>query len=395
MDRVQQGPVGYAGGRPCLDCGSPSCAARAGRWRNMAAVRGCARSPRRHTRGPGLARARGGQRARRPDGHAAGQGMADPLRQSCDRSRRTSAWPDGAPIGLGSRSERRGSPLPACAVAWSGRTHRAAAACRRASSILRCLAHTACRSPCRPRRAEANCEPDAELHTALGDLLASQSRWAEALQSYIEAAGLKQAAGASGKEIADCHADCGFCLQALGRLDQAQEVLELALNHDPVHPKAATYLAQVHMLRDPEEGWKNAIRYARIATQNAPTEIVGYKLQARAALRGKWTHEFKTALEHAYAISPDDPELHELQGWYYFQEGKLEIALAEAEQAIEHDPQSATGYHLLAEILKSQKRWTEAMAALRTAVRLDGNYTGAIKALTSIGLEALMHGNRR
>ena len=245
------------------------------------------------------------------------------------------------------------------------------------------------------RRAEANCEPDAELHTALGDLLASQSRWAEALQSYIEAAGLKQAAGASGKEIADCHADCGFCLQALGRLDQAQEVLELALNHDPVHPKAATYLAQVHMLRDPEEGWKNAIRYARIATQNAPTEIVGYKLQARAALRGKWTHEFKTALEHAYAIAPDDPELHELQGWYYFQEGKLEIALAEAEQAIEHDPQSATGYHLLAEILKSQKRWTEAMAALRTAVRLDGNYTGAIKALTSIGLEALMHGNRR
>ncbi len=244
-------------------------------------------------------------------------------------------------------------------------------------------------------RAKDNCDPDAELYIAHGDLLSAQNRWAEALQAYIEAQSLARASGATNKELADRHADCGRCLLALGRYDEAQEALELALQHDSVHARAATYLAQGHMLRDPEEGWKSAIRYARIATQNAPTELAGYKLQARAALRGKWKQEFKTALEHAYAIAPEDPELHELQGWYYFQEGKTEIALVEAERAIEHDPQSATAYHLLAEVLKSQKRWTEAMTALRTAVRLDGNYTGAIKALTAIGLEALIHSNRK
>ena len=245
------------------------------------------------------------------------------------------------------------------------------------------------------RRARELIEPDAAIAVALGNLLAGQNRWAEALEIYIEAAHLRENEGASNEEIADRHADCGRCLQALGRLDEAGEALMLAMDRDPTHARAATYLAQVHMLRDTDDAWKSAIKWARVATTHAPTELGGYKLQARAALRGKWREEFKTALEHAYALAPEDPELHELQGWYYFGEGKIDMARSEVERAIEHDPQSATSYHLLAEIYRADKRWAEAMAALRTAVRLDGKYTSAIKALTSIGLEALIHSGRK
>jgi Flp pilus assembly protein TadD len=179
------------------------------------------------------------------------------------------------------------------------------------------------------------------------------------------------------------------------RIEEARELLELALEHDPQQARAAAYLAQVHLLRDPEDGWKQALRYARIATRNAPAELTGYKLQARAAFHGKWREEFKSALEHAYAIAPDDPELHELQAGFFFDEGKTEMALVEIERAIEHDPDSATAHRLLARILRSQQRWAEARNALRTAVRLGGNYKGALKDLTALGLDVLIHSSRK
>ncbi|MDQ5854051.1 MAG: tetratricopeptide repeat protein, partial [Chloroflexota bacterium] len=237
------------------------------------------------------------------------------------------------------------------------------------------------------RRAEATVDPDAAIYVALGDLLSEQGRWDEALQAYIEAGRLAPSA--------DYHTECGRCLQALGRFDEAREALEQALELEPTNARAATHLAEVHLLRDTQDGWKTAIKYARIATENAPGELAGYKVQARAALGGRWKDEVKSALEHAYAIAPDDPELHELQGWYYFHEGKNEIALLEAERAIEFDPESASAYYLQAQVLRRQQRFMEAIAALRTAVHLDRNFKEAIKELTALGLEALIHSGRK
>ena len=147
---------------------------------------------------------------------------------------------------------------------------------------------------------------------------------------------------------------------------------------------------------DTHDGWKTAIKYARIATESAPGELAGYKVQARAALGGNWKKdELKAALEQAYAVDPNDPELHELQGWFYLKEGKIEMALLEAERAIEVAPHSAPASYLQAQVLRREQRFLEAIAALRKAVNLDRNFIEAIKELTVLGLEALINPGRK
>ena len=236
-------------------------------------------------------------------------------------------------------------------------------------------------------RAKKMIESDPDVYGLLGDILAAQERWADALQNYIEAAQLD--------DSADRHVACARCLQALGRLNEAHEVLDGALKLDPKHAAAATRLAEVLMENDPHDGWKRAIKFARIAAEAAPGEIAGYKLQARAALEGKWFDEVKAALEHAAALAPEDPELHELHGWYYFHIGELELALDAAQRAIAHDPRSATAYYLQASIFRRQRRFDEAVASLRTAVHINRNFREALKELASLGFEALIHGNRK
>jgi Tfp pilus assembly protein PilF len=237
------------------------------------------------------------------------------------------------------------------------------------------------------RRGDAEAGPNADIFIAMGRLLEAQDRWAEALQVYIEAMQIKP--------TADRHTDCGRCLKVLERYDEAEEALKMALDLEPDHAHAATLMAEVYLLRDPNDGWRSAIRYARIATEYAPAELAGYKLQARAALGGKWNDELKAALEHAYAIAPDDPELHELQGWYYFHEGKTDLAMIEAQHAIEYDPESHTAHYLYAQILRRQQRYREATSALTTAVQLKGNYREALRELAALGLDALIHPGRR
>ncbi|HZG67283.1 MAG TPA: tetratricopeptide repeat protein, partial [Herpetosiphonaceae bacterium] len=237
------------------------------------------------------------------------------------------------------------------------------------------------------RRGDAEAGPDAELFIAMGRLLETEDRWEEALQVYIEAMQLHP--------TADRHTDCGRCLKVLGRYDEAEQALKMALDLAPAHAHAATLMAEVHLLRDPNDGWRSAIRYARIATEYAPAELTGYKLQARAALGGKWNDELKTALEHAYAIAPDDPELHELQGWYYFHEGKTDLALQEAQRAIEHNAESHTAYYLYAQVLRRQQRYREATSALTTAVQIKGNYGEALRELAVLGIDAIFHPGKR
>lgn len=236
------------------------------------------------------------------------------------------------------------------------------------------------------RRAVHEIDDDVTIWSALGALLARQGRWGEALQAYLQATALDP--------TTENHTECGRCLQALGRWDDALEALEQAMALDQTNAEAATLLADVHLQRDPHDGWKMAIKYARIATEYAPGELAGYKVQARAALGGKWKDEMKTALEHAYAIAPDDPELHELQGWFYFHEGNNTLALEEAERAIEFDPNSASAYYLQAQILRRQQRFLEAIKALHMAVNINRNFRAAIKELTSLGLEVLINPGR-
>ncbi len=236
------------------------------------------------------------------------------------------------------------------------------------------------------QRAQEEIEDQPELCDAFSALLAQQGRWNDALQKALQ--GLAMA------PTADRHAQCGRCQQKLERWNEARRSLETALTLDNKHAAAATYLAEVYMESDPHEGWRKAIQLAEIATRNAPTEIGGFKVLARAALNGRWQEKLESALEDAKAIAPNDPELHELQGWYYFNAGKNDLAYAHAEQAIAFDSSSAKSHYLQAQILRREKRYLEAITALRTVVQIDGNFKDAIKELTALGLEALIHGGK-
>jgi tetratricopeptide (TPR) repeat protein len=226
----------------------------------------------------------------------------------------------------------------------------------------------------------------AVLLDAWSVLLAQQGRWAEALYKATEALEIAP--------TADRWAQCGRCQQKLERWTEARRSLQTALDLDATHAAAATYLAETLMESNPNGAWRDAIRYAEIATEHAETEVAGFKVLARAALKGKWQGRLETALEQASALAPNDPELHELRGWRLFYDGKDDLALVEAEQAIAYDPRSANAYYLLAQIHKREQRYQQAIAALRMVVRLDGSFTEAIKELTQVGLEALIHGGK-
>jgi len=181
----------------------------------------------------------------------------------------------------------------------------------------------------------------------------------------------------------------------LERYDDAQHVLQSAIDQQEDHAPAHTLMAEVYLLRDPQGGWKAAINHARKATDLAPTDLAGYKLRARAALGGHWDDEVEAAIEHARALEPDDPELHELQGWYHLGQGNITLALEQARQAVEHDPNSASAHYLLGEVLKRDQRILEAIPVYRKVLELNGNYIGAFKELAALTVAALMSGNRK
>lgn len=233
----------------------------------------------------------------------------------------------------------------------------------------------------------------AALWLALGNLLATRRQWREALESFIHAAECEPSAVALAGQG---HAQ--LALHALtpgdtAYLDQAQQVLQRAVELDTEDAEAWADLGRTHFLQG---RWKEAIRDARRAVTIRPTLIDAYRTVAEAALelKGDWINDAHEALAQALAIEPDAAHLHALLGWAYFAEGAYDEALHAAQVAIRNAPDEASYYLLEAYTLRQLRRFKEAIEALRKAVKLNRNYREALQELMTLTSELFIQGER-
>lgn len=227
-------------------------------------------------------------------------------------------------------------------------------------------------------------QPNAHvIHQEMARLLTEQGRWIEALAAYNGA--LRYA------DQAVDHAGRGRCLWALERWDEARGAAEQALARDAANVTALVLMARLAMR---SRDWKGAVKFAKQARERDDQQVEACCIEAAAALELRWFNDARHAIEHGQALAPDLSELHRLRGWLHLNENLVGAAHADAEAAIRSDPESASAYYLLGRVLRSQRRWRDALDALRTAIRLDRNYREAIIELTTLSTEAIRHGIR-
>ena len=77
------------------------------------------------------------------------------------------------------------------------------------------------------------------------------------------------------------------------------------------------------------------------------------------------------------AAKSDNADAHLARGLQLHQQGAIDLALAEYEQAVALNPQSALAYYDIGVARNQQKRVDEAIAAYRQAVTLDPNMADA------------------
>ena len=170
-------------------------------------------------------------------------------------------------------------------------------------------------------------------HNNLGQVLASQRRFDEAMEHY--AAGLRIK-----PEQAEGHNNLGSVLMDLGRLDEAAEQFQAALRVDPRFGTAIYNLGNV------------------------------------ADHRGNRSEAMK-AYRRALELNPEYPEAHNNLGCLLAAQEDLGGAVQHFREALRWKPNYPDACNNLGSTLTEQGKWLEAQPFLRRAIELDPNYADA------------------
>ncbi|MDE0420331.1 MAG: tetratricopeptide repeat protein [Gammaproteobacteria bacterium] len=210
----------------------------------------------------------------------------------------------------------------------------------------------------------------------------------------------------------DAQFSLGSALLEAGRLEEAEQALQRAVEADPQHRGALQSLAELARRRgnftEAEIGYRQvlaidreyglahaglgtvlfeqrrygeALDHLRIAVES-PTTVdtrgTLYLLMSRSARDLGYLDESKAHLERALAAisvageqRPDTPGFYTILGQAFMEQGRFDEAAAALQQAIEADPEHVDAMQMWAELARKRGRLAEAETRYREALAMD------------------------
>ncbi len=159
----------------------------------------------------------------------------------------------------------------------------------------------------------------------------------------------------------------GLVYAARFQFDSALENFSQALTYDPRN--AASYCSRGNIYAERGETEK-ALSDFNQAILNNPQYVEAYNSRGNLLTKLNRTSEAISDYTEAIAIDPNYAHTYNNLGYLYAQKDEDETAYRYFSQAIEHDPNTASFYVNRALILRSQKKFPEALVDLQAAQKI-------------------------
>ena len=220
------------------------------------------------------------------------------------------------------------------------------------------------------RKAEQIDPKQFESHAALGHLLASEQRWAEARHQLETAVTLQPASG-------DAHQMVASAARTLARVDAemhdasaASDALLVALQLTPEQPDDTLFAAQ---LAEDVGNYDGAGKeYQKILAKD-PTSVAATEGLARALIHEGKFQDAETALQPALKQEPNDPTLLALSVTALAGQGNTSAAESQLESLHQQNPDQPAVTRMLADLYSSAGHPDKATPLYRQLLANDGN----------------------
>ncbi len=182
---------------------------------------------------------------------------------------------------------------------------------------------------------------------------------------------IKSASISKGKGRSVCWIFAGYCNKELGSLSEALSSLRKAERYNPQSSFVQLYIGILQLsLNRPrlaERAFRKSIKLRPSAS--------AYILLGSALCRQRHRQNIKACYRSALRLKPNNEEAHYNLGVQYKFEGKFSKAERHLRYATKIDPQYATAYAELGNVLFKRKLFPQARTVLRRSIKLDpGHY---------------------
>jgi serine/threonine-protein kinase len=200
------------------------------------------------------------------------------------------------------------------------------------------------------------------LHFTLGQLLAGQRRWQQAVECYSAARAVRPESGVA----------LATALVRSGRIDEGLTLLEHQISKQPDNPWLrairGTALFEQGRYEEAEAAYREQLRLN--PQVHEPYNNIGSALLARGKLE-----KAEAAYREAIKLKPDFAQSYANLGFALRDQNKPEQAEAACRVAINLDPDHYRGHNNLGNALEDQGQLKKAEEAYRTALRLQPNHS--------------------
>jgi tetratricopeptide (TPR) repeat protein len=171
-----------------------------------------------------------------------------------------------------------------------------------------------------------------------------------------------------------------------GRLDEAIDQFQIALNIDPKYPMARTNLGIALTKKGRID---EAIAHLQIVLKDYPNDAKAHHNLGTALLQKGDSQSAIAAFEKTLSIQARYPSAHYNLGMALDDSGRLDEAIAHYQEAVQEDPHFAEAYYLLGNDLFRESRVEDAIAAYERALQSRPAYP---EVENNIGLALLKEG---